>query len=177
MRAQNQAVVDPYLPYSDLSIILTGQWQSGGVMEISVAAAPVAAIEFSAPLWSTVALLMIAAIHSQTTHWPNAFITSEDLAKALESKNHLVDATPSDVHRLINKIRAAIARSVPPELAGKNSNARKEWAHILLASRRSIGYRIAVPPKNLTVNIGQTVFGTNAPRSGGDQEGQSDGSG
>lgn len=168
MRAQFQAAADPYHPCSDLSIILTGQWQSGGVMEILVGGAPVAAIDFSAALWSTVALLMLAAIRAQATHWPNAFITSGDLAKALEAKNHLVDATPSDVHRLINKIRDAIARSVPSELAGKSMVDRRKWASILLASKRSIGYRFAVPSKNLTVYIGPSMFRTDPPSAGGD---------
>ena len=75
----------PYVPGDELSIVVRGHWLTGGMLEISSMVNP-GSLFISPPApWSVLAILMQAAIGSQSSHWFYSHVETRMLADWLRA--------------------------------------------------------------------------------------------
>lgn len=154
--AASASIESPYLPIDGLSLVLTGDWRTGGLLELLVDGEVRESYEFAAAPWSVLANLSLAAIRSQSSHWFDSFVSTAKLETSLDQHRVLALVVPEKIYKLINQIRSKLAISdVLRRWGGGKSGVRS--ADCLIRSRKGCGYRIALPPKSLTLRIDGTL--------------------
>lgn len=150
-----------YVPGDGMSIVLTGHWLTGGMLEILVDGEIKEYFRFPPAPWSVLANLMLAAIRAQSTHWFCSYVATSTLADSLQARGVLQPASADKIHKLVNKIRTELSRSKMPKLIGGGELTGKQWAESLVRSSKGPGYRIALPAKNLRLFIGESEYKPN----------------
>jgi hypothetical protein len=156
---------------------LRGDWHKGGWLYLFFAGAFLGEIYLSAPRWSVIAKLFLKAIES--TDKSDSYVETQMLIRLLEQlelKELKGVITVVTIYRLVLAIRRLIAKSSASERTTDASPSSKPFEDRLLQSVRKQGYRIGLPPENLSAVIGGRKFGakycvaeTTLSRAGGEK--------
>lgn len=148
---------------------LSGDWDTGGMLEFLASGRPIQHLKFSPAKWALLAILFDAAINSQWTRWTDAFVSTKQIVKELRRFKVLATPTPEKVHKLVHQVRELLLHARLQMQAGATSQTAKEWAMRFLESGGRTGYRIALPPQNLSLAIRGDGHST------GEEKGKADG--
>jgi len=141
-----------------LTLQLVGSWKFGGLLEILLGGESLTQLHFSACKWAVLALLFRQAIHSSSFHWFYANITAREIAECLEERQLVPVGVPERVHQLVHQIRSKLAASGIHKSTRDAELSGEQWARDLLQTSEGSGYRIALPPVNLTLFIAGKVY-------------------
>jgi hypothetical protein len=158
-------------PLSDeFTLELSGDWTRGGFLEFLIRGELVDRIEFGAAPWSLAANLFLAAIHAD--HWTDAFVPTDSLVQRLGELSVILTPTKQKVYKLIDEIRDKLADTTVRLLTADAQLSGDDWAERLLETRRSLGYRFAISPKNLKLTFGEPKFDARPMRTGPGDKGE-----
>lgn len=132
---------------------VTGQFETGGVLEFRFENRTVDVWPAPAREWGIAALLTGAGQQSQSQGWFTAFKTVKKLAGLLSHPTRLGLVRGDEVVRLVYDLRLILGRTLARKLHPPPIPSTAHWGLRLLETHPTLGYRISLPPQNLKLTL------------------------
>jgi hypothetical protein len=151
--SQTTRVSFPYLVDDRFHFTLYGRWCDGGWLEVTYDGELVALIRLPRSKWAVLAILALKAKGNAHLDPVDAFVSSAELRRQLRTRTPLRYSGPQSVNRFVCDLRRLLTDSDASQLDRGEQPGPDEWGHRLVESKKALGYRLGVHPKNFEVHL------------------------
>lgn len=140
-----------------LHLRLIGDWDASGALEFLWEHADPVVLGLTRGKFSPMCILMMRAIDSRASNWFTAYTPTAYLVEQLRRHTELLNPDRDSIYRLIWNLRKRLADAhavVEAQAPEKLELTSDEWTHLIVESHPQFGYRLGVPPENLSLVLG-----------------------